>query len=485
MGRQAKSNGVRLQWDGQDQVAAVAGNAEAGWHCLETTLDSGPKDAGPTPAGPNVLLHSDNLTAMHDLLQRGWNGRFVLGYIDPPFAMGRDLQWQRKVGGEDLQGPAYSDRWDGGLAAYLSATVPRLEAMLPLLADDGVLVVHADWRAAAALRVALDERLGPACFRNEVIWRRAPNLGRQAASHQLGRVHDTLLVYSKTPHGRFRGDLPRLAEPWPLSKAGTPLGARRDPTSGRWYRLAPRGDYTDASLDRLEAEGRLHQTGSGAKYIRYFLPTDARGRWVRDRPLDSIWDDAAVCPLRHVSPKERLGYDTQKPEGLLQRLIDWTTRPGDWVLDPCCGSGTTAAVAERSGRRWLTIDVGTMAVHTARRRLLDRPALPALAIWRNTTCPAPETWPLQWQWLQQDNGLLLDLRLCGATLDGWSLQQLADAWTEQAPHQHQHCAFAGTTGRLVPLLVPWPAGWRKARLLALDVYGRVAQADVGPPPGAT
>ena len=192
---------VWLDWPGRE--VAPPAPAVPHWRLDEVSGTKPTTHSGPAPADGNALLAADNLAALHWLANHGWRGQFALGYIDPPFAMGRDLQWQRKVAGTALSGPAYSDRWPGGLAGYLQAWLPRLEAMLPLLRSDATLVVHADWRATAALRVALDAMLGPECFRNEVIWRRAPNLGRQAASHQLGRVHDTLLVYARTPRGRF------------------------------------------------------------------------------------------------------------------------------------------------------------------------------------------------------------------------------------------------------------------------------------------
>lgn len=433
--------------------------------------------AGPSPVDGNALLHSDNLTALHWLAASGWQGQFALGYIDPPFAMGRDLKWQRKVSGQALSGPAYSDRWAGGLPDYLSAWLPRLQAMLPLLRDDAMLVVHADWRATAALRVALDSLLGPECFRNEVIWRRAPNLGRQAASHQLGRVHDTLLVYARTPRGRFRGQLPRRHEPWPLTAAGTPKGARLDPATGRWFTLAPRGDYTDASIARLQADGRVHTSASGTHYIRYFLPQDPRGQWLLDKPLDSIWDDEAVRPLRHSAPSERLGYDTQKPEGLLQRLVEWATQPGDWVLDPCAGSGTTAAVAERLGRRWLTMDVGAAALHTVRRRLLDRDPPAQLTLWRDpaTATPHNTAEALSVQLVADHSGRWR--LLSTEALDGWSVDAspatASDPASARSPHRHDHIAFVGTHTRTLPLLLPvgLPA---QARLRVYAASGQVA-----------
>ena len=166
---------------------------------------------------------------------------------------------------------------------------PRLEALRELLAPTGTLWVHLDWRAAYLVRVLLDEILGRDAFMNEIVWRRAPNLGRQAASQQFGRTLDTLVVYG----GPRRA--PRAAD---AARAHRPERPSVGDDEGRPFTTAPRGDYTDASIARLDAEGRVHRTATGSVYIKYFLVKDADGEWCRERRVDALWTD--VPPLRHA-----------------------------------------------------------------------------------------------------------------------------------------------------------------------------------------
>lgn len=327
------------------------------------------------PSGePNLLIEGDRCAALASLLPTHSAG-FHAVYIDPPFDTGGRFHSTRQLDdGATLRRHAYRDTWGSGLDAYLAFMSDTLVLLRELLADDGALFVHCDWRANAYLRVLLDELFGPQCFRNEVAWRRAPNLGRQAASRQLGRTLDTILVYSRTPGAAFRGEAPRRSDAVALDAKGRPAGAKWDEARGLWFTTAPRGDYTDASIARLREEGRVHDSPSGRVSIKYFLRRGDDGRWFKDQPIDALWDDAEVRPLRHCPKREDMGYDTQKPEGLLARVLRWATRPGDRVLDCFSGSGTTASVAEQLGRRWVAIDVGDAAIATTRRRLVQLPA---------------------------------------------------------------------------------------------------------------
>jgi hypothetical protein len=250
--------------------------------------------------------------------------------------------------------------------------------MRELLAADGKMFVHCDWRANSAIRLLLDEVFGSDAFRNEIIWRRAPNLGRQAASKQLGRVLDTIYVYSKTPGAEFAGQVPMRSTALALDKKGKPKGARWDAERELYFTTAPRGDYTDASIVKLRAKGRVFESSTGTIYIKYFLRKGADGCWYKDQPADALWDDFDVRPLRHRPKREDMGYDTQKPEGLLERIISWSTKPGDLVADFYSGSGTTAAVAQALGRRFIACDMGRTAIAVTRRRVL-RPVDPQTA----------------------------------------------------------------------------------------------------------
>jgi len=331
----------------------------------------------------NRLIWGDKKYVLPSLLP-DVKGEVTLVYIDPPFDTGADFSFTTAIPGSDesltkrpsmLEMKAYRDTWGRGLDSYLLWFYETAALLKELLADDGKIFVHCDWRVNSYVRCILDEVFGRDTFRNEIIWRRAPNLGRQAAAKQLGRVIDTIYVYSKTPGSLFSGVAPIRSEAVDVDREGKPRGAMWDEAKALFYTTAPRGDYTDESLARLREEGRIHDAQTGGISIKYFLRKGADGAWYKDQPVDTLWDDYDVRPLRHRSRREDLGYDTQKPEGLLERIIGWATTPGDLVLDCFCGSGTTAAVAEKMGRRWITCDLGRFSIHTARKRLLAIPGV--------------------------------------------------------------------------------------------------------------
>jgi hypothetical protein len=143
--------------------------------------------------------------------------------------------------------------------------------------------------------------------------------------------------------------------------------AKKDPKTGRHFTVAPRGDYTDRSVARLEAEGRIHRTPSGNVYIKYWLEQDEAGRLCKRQPLDALWTD--IVPLRHVSPEERTGYPTQKPRALLERIVLAASPEAGLVVDLFAGSGTTGAAAAALGRRFVLADSSPVAVAIMRNRL--------------------------------------------------------------------------------------------------------------------
>jgi DNA modification methylase len=317
--------------------------------------------------GRHRLLLGDAAEVSARLVAEGLGGAADLVYIDPPFASQADYVHEARLDGRAdgrvRRALAYEDTWtrkggDGGVTEYLDALAPRLYALTKLLSPRGTLWVHLDWRAAYLARVLLDEMLGRDRFVNEIVWRRAPNLGRQAASHQFGRTLDTLLVYG--------GPEARLTPPTRLEPIDA--SAVRWDDEGRPFTSAPRGDYTDVSIAKLEAEGRVHRSATGRVYIKYFLVKDGEGRLCRERRVDALWTD--VPPLRHAPASERTGYPTQKPRALLERIIGCATREGGLVVDLFAGSGTTAEVAHAMGRSAVTADVSPVSLATARARLL-------------------------------------------------------------------------------------------------------------------
>jgi DNA modification methylase len=297
--------------------------------------------------------------------------RVHLVYVDPPYASQADYVAEARLDGvadgRTRKTVAYSDRWRGpdGVGAYLDMLAPRLDAAARLLRDDGTMWVHLDWRSAYLVRVVLDEIFGRDAFLNEIVWRRAPNLGRQAASAQFGRTLDTILVYGK-PNAK-------ITPPTRLE----PIEARavRFDDEGRPFTTAPRGDYTDASIEKLEKEGRVHRTSSGRVYIKYFL-VKKDGEHYRERRVDALWTD--VAPLRHAKTSERTGYPTQKPLSLLDRIVRCASPEGGLVVDLFSGSGTTALAAAMAGRRAIASDKSPIAIATARSRLMREGIAPTI-----------------------------------------------------------------------------------------------------------
>jgi DNA modification methylase len=319
---------------------------------------------GPSPASPSVrLVHGDALDVARALVAEGLQANVDLVYLDPPFASESAYRYEARLDGRAdgrvVRSLAYDDRWEkDGIGAYLDMLAPRLEAAAGLLSARGTIWVHVDYRASYLVRLLLDEIMGRDAFVNEIVWRRAPNLGRQAASFQFGRTLDTLVVYG--------GPDASLTPPTRLEPI-EPKAIRYD-DQGRAFTAAPRGDYTDESIRKLDGEGRVHRTASGKVYVKYFLVPNGEGALCRERRVDALWTD--VPPLRHARPEERTGFPTQKPRALLDRILTCASPPGGLVVDLFAGSGTTAESAYALGRRCVTSDASFVSLATARARLL-------------------------------------------------------------------------------------------------------------------
>lgn len=310
----------------------------------------------------DTLFHGDNLTGMRALLAQGGAGSIALAYLDPPFvSRARYTQTISLTDGQSIARPVFDDTWPS-LDAWLDMLYPRLRLVHALLANTGSLYLHLDWRAAHYARVLLDEIFGPDSFRNEIVWKRAASLGRKAASGQYGRITDSLLFYTRSD--RFTFNRVSVERETPRSQA------RWDAEAGRWYRTAPPGDYTEQSLAQLAAQGRIHQTRTGRRRVKYFLDEAPDGRLVDQVPLDNLWLD--IPDMMHLPPAERTGYPTQKPLALLQRIIRVSSNPGDRVLDPFAGAGTTLLASAQLDRRWIGLEASAAGVTVARARLLEQ-----------------------------------------------------------------------------------------------------------------
>ena len=253
-------------------------------------------------------------------------GGLKLIYIDPPFDVGADFSMDIAIGGETfhkepnlLEQIAYRDTWGRGADSFISMIYERLILMRDLLADDGSIYVHCDWRVNSFIRLAMDEIFGADCQRNQVIWCYG---GGSAPKGYYHRKHDNLFWYSKNK------------DSWTFNKQFRP--------------------YT---------EGTLARGLTAVKGDRYELNEEGA-------TLDDWWTGKEVQKILSPTAYENLKYPTQKPEGLLQRIIKGHSNEGDLVADFFCGSGTTAAVAEKIGRKWIATDLGKFGIHTTRKRLI-------------------------------------------------------------------------------------------------------------------
>ena len=311
--------------------------------------------------GDNKLILSSLANGpMRDEIEK--EGGIKLIYIDPPFAVGADFGFEIEIGGEKaekkqsiIEEIAYRDTWGKGISSYLSMMYERLKLMHNLLAEDGSIYVHADWRVIDYLRLILDDVFGKENFLNELIWCYKE---RERKLPFYNPKHDVLLFYSKDRENENRTfnwkDITSEYSEVTASKF------KYDDNDGKGpYQI--RGRNIQGSPVQA-ADGLRHeheQKYPNLTYRDYLL--DREGVAPRD------WFELGII---NKAADERLGYPTQKPEALLERIIKASSNEGDLVADFFCGSGTTAAVAEKLGRKWIAADLGRFAIHTTRKRLI-------------------------------------------------------------------------------------------------------------------
>ena len=293
----------------------------------------------------NRLIYGDNLLAMAALLAGdehtpSLRGKVDLIYIDPPFDSKADYRTKVTLPGLELeQKPtvieqfAYSDTWSDGTASYLAMITPRLILMRELLADTGSIYVHLDWHVGHYVKVILDEVFGKSNLRNEIVW--CYNGPGSPGMRQFNRKHDAIYWYSKTGNWKFNDRAIRVA-------------------------------HSDKTLDNFKAG----LAGSGFIADTYDLAAEGK--------IPESWWNMAIAGRYPIDGAKRVGYDTEKPLPLLERIIKASSDEGDLVADFNGGSGVSAYVAEKLGRRWITTDLGKPACMIMRKRLIDLEAKPFL-----------------------------------------------------------------------------------------------------------
>jgi len=353
----------------------------------------------------NTLYYGDNL----DILQRYVKDESVdLVYLDPPFNSNANynvLFAQTDGAQSSAQIQAFEDTWQwdqnaiqtytrevekGGpvadalrafnlilgasnMMAYLTMMAPRLQELRRVLKPTGSLYLHCDPTASHYLKVLLDMVFGAENFRSEIIWKRTSS---HNDSSDIGRTHDTVFYYSKSKDYIHNKQFQAYSEEYKnshyrrIDKDGrrfrtdntTAMGLSGGGYTYEWNGVTKVWRYPIEKMKELHKLGRLHYTKSGTpEYIRYLDEMPGV-------PLQDIWDD---IPPINSQAAERLGYPTQKPLALLERIIDFSSNPGDMVLDPFCGCGTAIAAAQKLERNWIGIDITHLAIGLIKRRMED------------------------------------------------------------------------------------------------------------------
>lgn len=356
-------------------------------------------------AAPNLLYYGDNL----DVLRQHVKDESVdLVYLDPPFNSNAsyNVLFAEHGAQSAAQIHAFEDtwRWDeaaaydyqqaveqGGrvadmlrgmrtvlgtsdMLAYLAMMAPRLVELRRVMKPTASIYLHCDPTASHYLKLLMDAVFGPVFFRNEIVWKRTSS---HNDARRFGRIHDVLLYYAKSDRAPFH------VQRRPLDETYVNKVYSRVDENGRRYRLdnisAPGGRgpiyewggkrqpwrFTKERMESLHREGRIRLYPDGRAminaYVRYLDESEGQ-------PIQDIWDDIGVIA---APSRERLGYPTQKPQALLDRIVEASSVPGDLVLDPFCGCGTTIAAAQQLGRRWIGIDITHLAIGLIKHRLAD------------------------------------------------------------------------------------------------------------------
>ncbi len=349
-----------------------------------------------------LIWTNDNLVALQTLLDerdpktKDWRyrGKVDLVYIDPPFMVnddfradnGIDIELDEEAHVQARKEPslveiiAYKDTWRQGLDSFMSMLRARLVLLKQFLAPTGSIYVHLDWHAAHYVKVVMDELFGYESFRNEIVWRRS--VPKSLSTRRLGSTHDVLLAYSHADLLRDESEMFQAYEQGAFDDKTDEKYSLRDP-DGRRYQLTsllnPNPDrpnlkyeflgvtrvwrWTKERMQEAHESGLVVQPSPGSvpRFKRYL--DEQRGK-----PIGDVWTD--INPINSQAIED-LGYPTQKPVELIERVIRLSSPAGGLVLDCFLGSGTTAEAAERLGRRWIGVDNGKYAIHLARKRLIQ------------------------------------------------------------------------------------------------------------------
>lgn len=337
------------------------------------------------PPWKNKLYFGDNLDVLREYVS---DVSVDLVYLDPPFNSNAtyNVLFAEQGGDKSVaQITAFEDTWHWGreseiayqevvkdgpkqlsdllqalrsflgqndMMAYLTMMAPRIVELHRVLKPSGSIYLHCDPTSSHYLKLLMDAIFGLSNFRNEIVWKRGHTF--KHSGNQFPRVHDVLLFYSKGSQVIFRKIFREYEQ-------GTLRNYTYDDNDGRGvYRLQALRTYGEETIKKFEKDNRIYVTGSGKKWLKQYLNEKA------GKSVDDFWDD---IPSMEILRDEQLGFPTQKPESLLERILEASSKEGDTVLDPFCGCGTTITVAERLNRHWIGIDITHLAIALMRHRL--------------------------------------------------------------------------------------------------------------------
>lgn len=300
-----------------------------------------------------------------------------LCYLDPPFFAGRIFEAKGKHGKIN----SFSDTWDRNLDSYLDFMIEVLQECHRVLKDTGSLYLHCDWHASHYLKVELDKIFGRKYFQNEIVWRRhSVHNNTRHGTKSFGRIHDVILFYTKSknytwnpiyqPYSEeyikktYRHVESETGRKYALGDLSGPGGRSKGNPRYKFMGFTRYWRYCERSMIRLQKENKIYQGKPGNVPLLK--------RYLDEMPgiiLQDVWDDVQSV---QVSKKENVGYPTQKPERLLERIIQISSNEKDVVLDAFCGSGTTLMAAQNLGRNFVGIDSSKQACKIVRNRIKTR-----------------------------------------------------------------------------------------------------------------
>ncbi len=386
-------NEVELVWNGKtDDVTNVVlpfqviEQVDEARSEKEIKIQTGLFDEGGRQIGGwvNKLIWGDNKLILSSLKNGPLReeiekqGGIKLIYIDPPFDVGADFSMDIEIGGEEftkqptvLEELAYRDTWGKGADSFIAMIYERLKLMKGLLAPDGSIYVHCDTRVSSYMKLILDEIFTKENFVNEIVWKRSTAHSDNGA---YGNLHDTILYYAMGDQRVFNPVYDSYTDDYiqtyyrhedakgkfldrDLSAKGLSGGGYQYDWKGKagiWR--CPR-----TTMEKYESEGRIYYTSNNTPRYKQYLDE------MPGVPAQDIWTTIYAV---NSQAKERIDYPTQKPETLLERIVVASSNKGDLVADFFCGSGTTLAVSEKLGRKWIGSDLGKFSIHTTRKRMI-------------------------------------------------------------------------------------------------------------------